>query len=105
MVTDRPTQPEDSTSTRSSQRGRRPAPLNPSLLDVVVPFRHFGPKLTLIGHGLAPKWFPAVLWPRQQAKLVRIAEDEEHAMSHKLNCGIAVIGRTRCTSWATRCTL
>jgi transposase len=33
-----------------------------------------------------------VLRPRQQAKLARGAEDEEHAVSHKLNSGIAVIG-------------
>jgi hypothetical protein len=33
-----------------------------------------------------------VLRPRQQAKLARGAEDEEHAMSPKLNSGIAVIG-------------
>jgi transposase len=33
-----------------------------------------------------------VLRPRQQLKLVRGAKDEEHAMSHKLNSGIAVIG-------------
>jgi transposase len=33
-----------------------------------------------------------VLWPRQQAKLARGGKDEEHAMSHKLNAGIAVIG-------------
>jgi transposase len=33
-----------------------------------------------------------VLRPRQQAKLARGAEDEEHAMSPKLNYGIAVIG-------------
>jgi transposase len=35
---------------------------------------------------------PAVLRPRQQGKLTRRAKDEEHAMSHKLNSGIAVIG-------------
>ena len=35
---------------------------------------------------------PAVLRPRQQAKLARGVKDEEHAMSHKLNSGIAVIG-------------
>jgi hypothetical protein len=29
---------------------------------------------------------------RQQEKLARGAKDEEHAMSHKLNAGIAVIG-------------
>src|SRR6516165_2985238 len=33
-----------------------------------------------------------VLRPRQQAKLARGAEDEEHAMSHKLNSGITVVG-------------
>jgi len=33
-----------------------------------------------------------VLRPRQQAKLARGVKDEEHAMSHKLNSGIAVIG-------------
>jgi transposase len=33
-----------------------------------------------------------VLLPRQQAKLARGAKDEEHAMSCKLNSGIAVIG-------------
>jgi transposase len=33
-----------------------------------------------------------VLRPRQQAKLARGAKDEEHAMSHKLNSAIAVIG-------------
>jgi transposase len=33
-----------------------------------------------------------VLRPRQQSKLARGAKDEEHAMSHKLNSGIAVIG-------------
>jgi transposase len=33
-----------------------------------------------------------MLQPRQQAKLERGAEDEEHAMSPKLNSGIAVIG-------------
>jgi hypothetical protein len=30
--------------------------------------------------------------PRQQGKLARGVKDEEHAMSHKLNAGIAVIG-------------
>src|SRR6516162_5849314 len=35
---------------------------------------------------------PAVLRPRQHTKLARGAEDEEHAMSPKLNAGIAVIG-------------
>ena len=30
--------------------------------------------------------------PRQQAKLARGAKDKEHAMPHKLNSGIAVIG-------------
>ena len=35
---------------------------------------------------------PAVLRPRQQAKLARGAKDEENAMSDKLNFGIAVIG-------------
>jgi hypothetical protein len=29
---------------------------------------------------------------RQQAKLARGAKDEEHAMPHKLNSGIAVMG-------------
>jgi hypothetical protein len=33
-----------------------------------------------------------VLPPRQQAKLARGVEDEEHVMSHKLNAAIAVIG-------------
>jgi hypothetical protein len=33
-----------------------------------------------------------VLRPRQQEKLARGAKDEQHAMSHKLNAGIAVIG-------------
>ena len=33
-----------------------------------------------------------MLLPRQQAKLARGAADEEHAMSPKLNAGIAVIG-------------
>jgi hypothetical protein len=33
-----------------------------------------------------------VLRPRQQAKLARGGKDEEHAMSHKLNSAIAVIG-------------
>jgi transposase len=33
-----------------------------------------------------------VLRPRQEAKLARGAEDEEHAMSHKLNSAIAAIG-------------
>ena len=33
-----------------------------------------------------------MLRPRQEAKLARGAEDEEHAMSAKLNAGIAVIG-------------
>jgi hypothetical protein len=33
-----------------------------------------------------------VLRPRQQGKLARGAKDEEHAMPHKLNSGIAVIG-------------
>ena len=33
-----------------------------------------------------------MLRPRQQAKLARGAQDEEHAMSPKLNSGIAVIG-------------
>ena len=32
-----------------------------------------------------------MLRPRQQAKLARGAKDEEHAMSHRLNAGIAVI--------------
>jgi hypothetical protein len=35
---------------------------------------------------------PAVLRPLQQEKLARGAKDEEHAMSPKLNAGIAVIG-------------
>src|SRR6516165_3358809 len=34
----------------------------------------------------------AVLRPRQQGKLERGAKDEEHAMPHKLNSAIAVIG-------------
>src|SRR5262249_62160349 len=39
------------------RRMRELSDLNPSLLDVVVPFRHFGPpRLTLIGHGLALPW-------------------------------------------------
>jgi hypothetical protein len=46
-----------------------------------------------------------VLPPRQQAKLARGAEDEEHVMSHKLNAAIAVIGidigRTRFMSWVS----
>ena len=33
-----------------------------------------------------------MLPPRQQAKLARGAEDEEHVMSHKLNAAIVVIG-------------
>ena len=33
-----------------------------------------------------------MLRPRQQGKLARGAKDEEHAMSHKLNSEIAVIG-------------
>ena len=33
-----------------------------------------------------------MLRPRQHTKLARGAEDEEHAMSPKLNSGIAVIG-------------
>jgi transposase len=33
-----------------------------------------------------------VLRPRQQGKLERGAKDEEHAMPHKLNSAIAVIG-------------
>ena len=33
-----------------------------------------------------------MLRPRQQAKLARGAEDEEHAISPKLNSAIAVIG-------------
>jgi transposase len=33
-----------------------------------------------------------VLQPRQQAKLARGAKVKEHAMSHKLNSAIAVIG-------------
>ena len=33
-----------------------------------------------------------MLRPRQQEKLARGAKDEEHAMSPKLNFGIAVIG-------------
>jgi transposase len=33
-----------------------------------------------------------VLRPRQQAKLARGTKDEEHAMSHKLDSAIAVIG-------------
>jgi transposase len=33
-----------------------------------------------------------VFRPRQQGKLARGAKDEEHAMAHKLNSGIAVIG-------------
>ena len=33
-----------------------------------------------------------MLRPRQQEKLARGAKDEEHAMSPKLNAGIAVIG-------------
>jgi transposase len=35
---------------------------------------------------------PAVLRPRQQARLARGVKDEEHAMSPKLNAAIAVIG-------------
>ena len=33
-----------------------------------------------------------MLPPRQQAKLARGVEDEEHVMSHKLNAAIVVIG-------------
>ena len=33
-----------------------------------------------------------MLRPRQQAKLARGAKDEKHAMSYKLDSGIAVIG-------------
>ena len=33
-----------------------------------------------------------MLRPRQQGKLARGTKDEEHAMPHKLNSGIAVIG-------------
>ena len=33
-----------------------------------------------------------MLRPRQQGKLERGAKDEEHAMPHKLNSAIAVIG-------------
>ena len=33
-----------------------------------------------------------MLRPRRQGKLARGVKDEEHAMSHKLNPGIAVIG-------------
>jgi transposase len=33
-----------------------------------------------------------VLQPRQQAKLARGGKAQEHAMSHKLNSAIAVIG-------------
>jgi len=33
-----------------------------------------------------------VLPPRQQGKLERCAKDEEHAMAHKLNSAIAVVG-------------
>jgi transposase len=32
-----------------------------------------------------------VLRPRQQEKLARGAKDEEHAVAHKLNSGIAVM--------------
>jgi hypothetical protein len=35
---------------------------------------------------------PAVLLPRQQAKLARGANDKEHAMSQTPNTAIAVIG-------------
>jgi len=35
---------------------------------------------------------PAVLQPRQQAKLARGAKDKEHAMSQTPNTAIAVIG-------------
>ena len=35
---------------------------------------------------------PAVLLPRQQAKLARGAKDKEHAMSQTRNTAIAVIG-------------
>jgi len=35
-----------------------------------------------------------VLRPCQQGKLARGTKDEEHAMSHKLNSAIAVIGMT-----------
>jgi hypothetical protein len=35
---------------------------------------------------------PAVLLPRQQAKLARGAKDKEHAMSQTLNTAIVVIG-------------
>src|ERR1700750_1403068 len=39
------------------------------------------------------KWDgPAVLLPRQQAKLARGAKDKEHAMSQKFESAIAVIG-------------
>jgi len=48
---------------------------------------------------------PAVLLPRQQAKLARGAKDEEHAMSQRPNTTIAVIGidigKNRSTSSAT----
>jgi hypothetical protein len=33
-----------------------------------------------------------VLRPRQQSKLPTGAKDEEHALSHRLNSGIAVVG-------------
>jgi transposase len=35
---------------------------------------------------------PAVLLPRQHFKLARGTKDKEHAMSHKLNSTVAVIG-------------
>jgi hypothetical protein len=37
--------------------------------------------------------FPAVLRPRQQAKLARGADDEEHAMSPKLNAAHTHLSR------------
>src|SRR6516225_6250229 len=48
---------------------------------------------SLATHGRTIEWgVPAVLRPRQQGKLARGAKDEEHAMPHKLNSAIAVIG-------------
>ena len=55
MGTCRPTQPEDSTSTGSAQKGRRSAQSIVSIpSDPVVPFRQLGPKLTLIGQVYLP---------------------------------------------------
>ena len=53
----------------------------------VVHYRKTAPVMSVDG--------PAVLRPRQHAKLARGSEDKEHAITHQSNCAIAMAGRRR----------